>query len=51
MEYGASIMLITNGKIITWGQPNQILEGHAIYIKDNRIAETVSYTHLTLPTN
>lgn len=32
-------MLITNGKIITWGQTNQILEGHAIYIKDNRIAE------------
>jgi putative selenium metabolism protein SsnA len=32
-------MLITNGKIITWEEPNQILEGQAIYISSGRIAE------------
>ena len=31
-------MLITNGKIITWEDPNQILEGQAIYISSGRIA-------------
>jgi hypothetical protein len=30
-------MLITNGKLITWGDPNQILEGHAIHIADGLI--------------
>ena len=32
-------MLITNGKIITWEDPNQILEGQAIFISSGRIAE------------
>ncbi len=32
-------MLITNGKIITWEDPNQILEGQAIYISSGRIVE------------
>ncbi len=31
-------MLITNGKLITWGEPNQILEGYAVYIEGNLIA-------------
>jgi len=31
-------MLITNGKLITWGEPNQILEGYAVYIEGNIIA-------------
>mgnify|MGYP000847474547 CR=1 FL=1 len=26
-------MIITNGKIITWSKPNEILEGKAILIK------------------
>lgn len=30
-------MLITNGKLITWEDPNQILEGHAIHITDGLI--------------
>jgi putative selenium metabolism protein SsnA len=32
-------MLITNANIITWETPNQILEDHAIYIRDGRIDE------------
>jgi putative selenium metabolism protein SsnA len=32
-------MLITNGKIITWEEPNKILEGHAIRIAGGSIAE------------
>lgn len=32
-------MLVVNGKLITWQQPNQILEGQALYVKDGRIAE------------
>jgi predicted amidohydrolase YtcJ len=32
-------MLITNGKIITWENPNQILEDQAIYISGGRIVE------------
>ncbi len=31
-------MLITNGTIITWEQPNRILEGHALLIQGKRIA-------------
>ncbi|MFN8374592.1 MAG: hypothetical protein U0694_17150 [Anaerolineae bacterium] len=31
-------MLIVNGTIITWGTPNQILEQHAVLIKDGVIA-------------
>ena len=32
-------MLITNGKLITWRQPNQVLEGQALYLQDGLIAE------------
>lgn len=32
-------MLITNGKIITWDDPNHILEGNAILITGDRITE------------
>lgn len=32
-------MLIINGKIITWGDANQILENQAIYINDGLIAD------------
>jgi len=31
-------MLITNGKLITWEEPNQILEGQAVYISGGMIA-------------
>ena len=39
-------MLITNGKIITWEEPNQILEGQAIRIEADRIAEIGSQDQL-----
>ena len=32
-------MLITNGKLVTWEEPNQILEGQALAISDGMIAE------------
>jgi len=32
-------MLITNGKLITWEEPNQILEGQALFIEDGLIKE------------
>jgi putative selenium metabolism protein SsnA len=32
-------MLITHGKIVTWGNPNQILDDHAIYIEGGLIQE------------
>lgn len=32
-------MIITNGKIITWEQPNRILEGHALRIEGDKIVE------------
>jgi putative selenium metabolism protein SsnA len=32
-------MIITNGKIITWGDSNEILEDHAVLIQGDRIAE------------
>ncbi len=32
-------MLITNGILITWETPNQVLESHAIYISEGRIRE------------
>jgi putative selenium metabolism protein SsnA len=31
-------MLITNARLITWEQPNQILEDHALYVEDGKIA-------------
>ncbi len=41
-------MLITNGKLITWEQPNQILEGYALFIKDGRIAKIAPQAELLL---
>ena len=32
-------MLITNARLITWGQPNQILDDHALHISGGKIAE------------
>ncbi len=32
-------MLITNGMLITWENPNRILENHGIYIKGGKIVE------------
>jgi putative selenium metabolism protein SsnA len=32
-------MLITNGKVVTWDQPNEILEGQALHIKNGHIVE------------
>jgi putative selenium metabolism protein SsnA len=32
-------MLIHNARIITWGKPNRILEGHALFLKDGVIAD------------
>jgi putative selenium metabolism protein SsnA len=32
-------MLIHNARVITWGPPNQILEDHAIFLKDGLIAD------------
>ena len=31
-------MLIINAKLVTWGQPNQIIDGDAVYIVGDRIA-------------
>ncbi len=31
-------MLITNAKIVTWGRPNQILDGYAVQILGNKIS-------------
>jgi putative selenium metabolism protein SsnA len=39
-------MLITNGKIITWEEPNQILDGQAIRIAGDKIAEIGSQNQL-----
>ena len=32
-------MLITNATLVTWGQPNQILYGHAVYIDQGKIVD------------
>jgi putative selenium metabolism protein SsnA len=32
-------MLVINGTIITWGNPNQILENHALLVRDGKIAQ------------
>lgn len=32
-------MLITNATLITWGEPNQVLSGHSVYIEDGKIVE------------
>jgi putative selenium metabolism protein SsnA len=33
------VMLITNGKLITWENENRILEGYALYFKDEKITD------------
>jgi putative selenium metabolism protein SsnA len=40
-------MLIVNATIITWEKENRILEGHAIYIQNNRIREIDTTQTLT----
>ncbi len=30
-------MIITNGTLITWDDPNQVLEGQALYVKNGQI--------------
>lgn len=32
-------ILVINGKLITWGRPNQVVEGHALLIQGNKIAQ------------
>ena len=32
-------MLITNATVVTWGEPNQVLTDHAVYIDDGKIAD------------
>jgi putative selenium metabolism protein SsnA len=32
-------MLITHATLITWGEPNRVLEDHALYIEEGRIAD------------
>jgi putative selenium metabolism protein SsnA len=39
-------MLITNGKLITWEDPNRIIEGQALYIQDGRITDIGPQTEL-----
>jgi len=39
-------MIIKNGKIVTWTNPNQILEGYAIRILGDKIAEIEKQNHL-----
>ncbi len=40
-------MLITNAHLITWGTPNQILENHAVYIRNGVILEIGPTSELT----
>ncbi|HLE15209.1 MAG TPA: putative aminohydrolase SsnA [Anaerolineales bacterium] len=39
-------MLITNGTLITWEEPNRILDGQAIYLADGKIGEIGSQDEL-----
>lgn len=39
-------LLITNGKLITWGTPNQILDGYALLIEGGRIQEVATQEDL-----
>lgn len=39
-------MIITNGKIITWGEPNEILEDKALLIQDGMIQEIADESKL-----
>lgn len=40
------MILITHANLITWEQPNQVLEGHAILIEDDRITAIGPTTEL-----
>jgi putative selenium metabolism protein SsnA len=40
-------MLITNGKLVTWEEPNQILEGQALYVSGGLIVEIGPEEELT----
>lgn len=31
-------MLIINATVVTWGEPNQVLSNHAVYIEDGKVA-------------
>jgi putative selenium metabolism protein SsnA len=42
-----SELLITNGTLITWGEPNEIIEDGALLIRDGRIAEIGQGSALT----
>ncbi len=39
-------MIITNGKIVTWGDPNEILENKALLIQDGLIQEIANQAEL-----
>ena len=39
-------MIITNGKIVTWGDPNEILEDKALLIQHGLIQEIADETEL-----
>lgn len=39
-------MIITNGKIVTWGDPNEILEGKALLVQDGLIQKIANETEL-----
>lgn len=39
-------MLIINGRLVTWDQPNQILDGYALYLADGRIDQIASQAEL-----
>jgi len=43
-------MIITNGKIVTWGDPNEILEDKALLIQHGLIQEIANETELRLLT-
>lgn len=39
-------MIVTNGILITWEDPNRVLEGYALRIEDGRITEVAPQTEL-----
>ncbi len=39
-------MIITNGRLVTWGSPNEIVEGQAVYIRDGKILEIAAQDRL-----
>lgn len=41
-------MLITHATLVTWGQPNEILTDHALYIDEGKIADLGSSAELRL---